>query len=176
MIRRLTNASLVAALLATSAVAQTNTPVLLVRGAVAQPLTLSLRDLQAMPRAKMTAREKDGGEASFEGVALFDVVSRAKPILTEKCCSNAVNTVVIIKAADKYQAAFSWPELDPKFSPRQILLADRREGRALKPAQGPLEIIVPDDKVHARWVRQVNLIEVLPLGELREPAATPSPP
>lgn len=104
---------------------------------------------------------------NLKGVALFEVVQRAKPKLSEHCCSNAINMVVVIKAADNYQAAFSLPELDPKFGRREILLADRREGQPLGPAQGPLEIIVPDEKVHARWVRQVNPIVVLSVGDLR---------
>jgi hypothetical protein len=157
-----------AALLAASVVAQTNGGVLAVRGSVEQPLTLSLSDLQAMQRAKLKAREKDGGKATFEGVALFDVVGRAKPKLSEHCCSNAINTMVVINAADNYQAAFSLPELDPKFGHRQILLADRRNGQPLGPLQGPLQIIVPEDKVYARWVRQVNLIEILSIGDLRQ--------
>ncbi len=174
-IRRLACAIFIAAALATPALAQTNVAVLAVRGAVEQPLTLALADLQAMPRAKIITHEKDGAEVTFEGVALYEVVSRARPRLTEKCCSNAVNTVVVIKAADKYQAIFSLPELDPKFGHREILIADRREGQPLQPPQGPFQIIVPDDKIHARWVRQANLIEVLPIGDLRGAASNPSP-
>jgi len=162
----------VAGLLATPAIAQTNA-VVAVRGTVEKPLSLSLADLQAMPRTKLKAVEKDGHEAMFEGVALFEVVSRARPILTEHCCSNAINTVVIIKAADNYQALFSLPELDPKFSEGAILLADRRDGEPLDSAHAPLQIVVPDDKVHVRWVRQVNLIEVMPIGDLH-PASTNS--
>lgn len=166
-IRRLACALFVAALLARPVTAQTNNGVLAVRGSVERPLILALPDLQAMPRVKVTVREKDGTEATFEGVSLYEVISRAKLRLSDKCCSNAINTVVIVKAADKYQALFSLPELDPKFDNRQVVLADTREGRPLSPTQGPLQIIVPDDKVHARWVRQANLIEVLPIGDLR---------
>ena len=118
---------------ATRMTAQTNDGILLVRGAVDQPLDLSLSDLQSMPRIKITVREKGGTEAAFEGVSLYEIVSRAKPRLTDKCCINAINTVVIVKAADKYQALFSLPELDPKFDDRQVVLADKREG--LPPSQ-----------------------------------------
>jgi DMSO/TMAO reductase YedYZ molybdopterin-dependent catalytic subunit len=168
-------AILITNLLDVSAPAQTNAAVVAVRGAVEQPLQLGLSELRAMPRSKLKVQEKGGVEATYEGVALYEVVSRAKPRLSEQCCSNAVNTVVVIKAADNYQAIFSLPELDPKFGHGQVLLADRREGQPLNPAQGPLQIIVPDDKVHARWVRQVNLIEVRPLGDLHETSTNSSP-
>ncbi len=164
------------ALLITSARAQTNDSPLIVRGAVEQPLKLTLADLQAMPRTKFTTHEKDGAETMFEGVALHEIILRAKPQLTDTCCSNAINTVVVIKAADKYQAVFSLPELDPKFARREIFLADHRDGQLLKPPHGPLEVIVPDEAVHARWVRQVNVIEVLPIGERHEGATNSLPP
>jgi DMSO/TMAO reductase YedYZ molybdopterin-dependent catalytic subunit len=164
-----------AALLSLSVRAQSNVTVLTIRGAVERPLSLSLSDLQAMPRTKLEIPEKSGVEATFKGVTLFEVVMRSKPKLTEHCCSNAINTMVVIKAADNYQAAFSLPELDPKFSSKAILLADRRNGQPLGTAQGPLQNIVPSDKVHARWVRRVNLIEILSIEDLRE-AATNSPP
>lgn len=126
-----------------------------------------------MPRIKVITKEKDGGHATFEGVALHEVLRLAKPRLTDKCCSNVVNTVVVIRAADNYQAVFSLPELDPKFTAKQVLLADCRDGHPLGPQQGPLQLVVPDEKVHARWVRRVTVIEVLPLGDLSEPSKNP---
>jgi DMSO/TMAO reductase YedYZ molybdopterin-dependent catalytic subunit len=172
-LRQIVGAVFFASLLAISAAAQTNEPALIIRGTVEKPLNLALADLQTMPRTKLTVREKDGADATFEGVVLVEVINRAKPIFSDKCCSNTINTVVIVSAADKYQAVFSWPELDPKFGPGKILLADQRNGQPLDPGHGPLEIIVPDEKVHARWVRQVKSIEVLPLGDR---ADTNSPP
>jgi DMSO/TMAO reductase YedYZ molybdopterin-dependent catalytic subunit len=165
--RPIASAVVIAALATTSSVAQTNVAALVVRGAVEQPLSLALSDLQAMPRFKVTEHEKDGGDATFEGVALYDVIMRSKPMLSEHCCSNAINTVIVIEAADRYQAVFALPELDPKFGHGEILLADRRNGQPLAPPYGPLEIVAPDDKVHARWVREVNLIEVFPVGDRR---------
>ncbi|HEY3914321.1 MAG TPA: molybdopterin-dependent oxidoreductase [Verrucomicrobiae bacterium] len=152
--------------MAAPVLALTNGTVLAVGGMVQESLTLSLSDLQTMPRVLVKAAEKGGTEATFDGVELYDVVMRAKPKLTAHCCSNEVNVVVIIRAADNYQAAFSLPELDPKFGKREILIADRRDGQAIGAAKGPLEIIVPDDKVYSRWVRQANFIEVLPVGKL----------
>jgi hypothetical protein len=47
------------------------------------------------------------------------------------------------------------PELAPSFTDRTILLADRRDGKPLSDREGPLQVIVPGEKKHARWVRQV---------------------
>ena len=35
-----------------------------------------------------------------------------------------------------------------------VLLADHRDGQPLSTAEGPLRLVVPDEKRHARWVRQ----------------------
>src|SRR5262247_3247598 len=83
-----------------SLAAETNTVALAVHGEVDQPLNLGLADLQAMPRLKVQVKEKDGTDASFEGVAMGEIVKRSKPRLTEKCCGNAANTCVIVKAVD----------------------------------------------------------------------------
>jgi hypothetical protein len=36
-----------------------------------------------------------------------------------------------------------------------VLLAERRDDKALATAEGPLRIVVPAEKRQARWVRQV---------------------
>jgi DMSO/TMAO reductase YedYZ molybdopterin-dependent catalytic subunit len=122
---------------------------------------LSIIEFQALPRTTLKAREKDGHEATFEGVALSELIKRAQPRLTEKCCSNAANTCVIVLAADNYRVVFSLAEIDPAFTDRKVLVADRQDGKPLSEAQGPLRLVVPDEKVFARWVRQVRIMEVI---------------
>jgi len=60
-----------------------------------------------------------------------------------------------VEAADGYRVVFAVAELDPASTDRVVLLADRRDGKPLVGAQGPLRIVVPDEKRHSRWVRQV---------------------
>jgi len=55
---------------------------------------------------------------------------------------------------------FALPELDPAFSDRIILLADRRDGKLLAGKEGPLRVIVPGEKRHARWIRQVIALKM----------------
>jgi DMSO/TMAO reductase YedYZ molybdopterin-dependent catalytic subunit len=149
--------------------ADTNPPALIVRGEVEQPLALSIIELQTMPRTTLRAREKDGTEAIFEGVALAELIKRAKPRLTEKCCGNAANTCVVVRAADNYRVVFSFAEIDPEFTERKVVLADRRDGKPLSESQGPLRLVVPDEKVHARWVRQVRALEIVRVGADAKP-------
>jgi hypothetical protein len=41
-------------------------------------------------------------------------------------------------------------------------LADRRDGKPLDNHEGPLRFVVPGDKRHARWIRGVTMLEVVP--------------
>ena len=64
-------------------------------------------------------------------------------------------------AADGYRAVFALPELDSAFTGGLVLLADRVDGRPLPAGVGPLRLVVPDERRHGRWVRQVIAVRVL---------------
>jgi hypothetical protein len=72
----------------------------------------------------------------------------------------ARGTTVVVGAADGYRVVFALPEIDPAFSNRLILLADRRDQQPLSPDEGPLRLIVPGEKRQARWVRQVTTVTI----------------
>ena len=46
------------------------------------------------------------------------------------------------------------------FTEKVVLLADRRDGKPLSEKEGPLRIVVSDEKRQARWIRQVKSIQV----------------
>jgi DMSO/TMAO reductase YedYZ molybdopterin-dependent catalytic subunit len=56
---------------------------------------------------------------------------------------------------------FALPELDAAFTDRLVLLADRKNGEPLSSRDGPFQLVVPDEKRPARWVRQVRRIRVI---------------
>lgn len=61
-----------------------------------------------------------------------------------------------MKATDKYQSAYTVTELDPFSSHQPIILAYRQDGKPFNAKEGLLRIIVPGDKRHIRWIRQVE--------------------
>lgn len=101
-----------------------------------------------------------GLKTTFEGVALRDVLAKAEVPLGEALRGKALARVIIATAADGYQVAFAIAEVDAGFTDQVILLADKRDGRPLLPDTGPLQIVVPQDKHAARWVRQVTKLDV----------------
>ncbi|APW61071.1 molybdopterin-dependent oxidoreductase [Paludisphaera borealis] len=131
------------------------TVALRVHGEVAKPLELSAADLAGLKRQTVTARAHDNRESRYEGVALHDVLQKAVLPAGKDLRGKAVSLYLIVEAADGYQALFALPELDPAYTDRTILLADRRDGQPLTAREGPYQIIVPGEKRHSRWVRQV---------------------
>ena len=56
----------------------------------------------------------------------------------------------------------------PAFTDRVILVATVCDGKMLTPEEGPLRLIVPDDKRPARWIRQARafiLADAVPPAE-----------
>jgi hypothetical protein len=101
------------------------------------------------------AKGHNGVESQFEGVPLSEILARAGVPAGKELRGKAVALYLVVEAADSYRAVFALPELDPAFAERVILLADRRDGKPLSDHEGPLQVIVPGEKRHARWVRQV---------------------
>jgi hypothetical protein len=99
-------------------------------------------------------------QALYEGISLGELVRRMGAPAGEAIRGPKLSLVVIIKAADGYQAVFALPELDPLFTKKVVLLADRRDGAALPAKEGPFRLVVPDEARQARWVRQITSIEL----------------
>jgi hypothetical protein len=115
-----------------------------------------LDDLARLPRREVRARDRDGTEATFAGVALVDLLRLAEVPLGEKLRGSNMALYLLVEAADGYRVVFALPELDPAFTEHVVLLADHRDGQPLTTTEGPLRLVVPDEKRHARWVRQVG--------------------
>jgi hypothetical protein len=68
--------------------------------------------------------------------------------------------VLLVEAADGYKVVFALAEVEPAFATREIIVADKRDGKALDAKEGPLRIVAPGDKRAARWVRQVTTLRI----------------
>jgi len=140
---------------------QAKGPVLLtVLGEVEHPLKLTASDLGALPQMTVRAKEHSGQEAVFEGVALIEILKMSGLKFGDGLRGKALSIYLVVKASDNYQVVFTPPELDPAFTDRIVLLANKKNGAPLPAAEGPLRIVVPDEKRQARWVRNVISISV----------------
>jgi DMSO/TMAO reductase YedYZ molybdopterin-dependent catalytic subunit len=131
-----------------------------VGGEVARPLTLTALEFARLPRQSVRARDHEGKEAEFEGVPVFEILQRAGVKLGQELRGPALSLYLVVEASDGYRAVFALPEIDPACTDRTILLADRRDGKSLSSQEGSLRIVVPGEKRHARWVRQVVVLRI----------------
>jgi DMSO/TMAO reductase YedYZ molybdopterin-dependent catalytic subunit len=140
---------------------RTDSPALLqVIGEVSHPLALSAADLAKFKHQTVRAKRHDGIESQYEGVRLVDILAKAGVPVGSDLRGSAMALYLVVEASDGYRAAFALAELDPAFTDRVILLADRRDGQPLSARDGPLQIVVPGEKKHARWVRQAIKLKV----------------
>jgi DMSO/TMAO reductase YedYZ molybdopterin-dependent catalytic subunit len=127
-----------------------------ISGEVERQLTLSSEDIAKLPRRSIRAKDHGGKESEFEGVPLVEALKQAGVKFGEGLRGKNLELYLVVEAADGYRAVFALPELDPAYTDRIILLADKRDGKAMDAKEGPLRIVVPEEKRHARWVRQVT--------------------
>ncbi len=136
---------------------------LTVAGDLPMPLKLTLADLAAMPRQTVKLPNPNGGDYTYEGVALFEVLKRAGAPNGSSLRGAALASYVLAKATDGYQVAFTLGEIDPSFGNTTILIADHRDGAPLSGNQGALRLVVPNDHEGARSVRMLETLEFVRL-------------
>ena len=67
---------------------------------------------------------------------------------------------VLVKARDGYAAVFALPEFDVGFTDRVILLADRRQGHALRAVEGPLRLELAAWLIRSQTVIAIAAISI----------------
>jgi hypothetical protein len=135
---------------------------LVIAGDVTQALNITPADLKAMPRTMVTVSE-EGRQISYEGVLVGELLKRAGAPVGRDLSGKAVATYVRATAKDGYQVVFSLAELDPAFTPNDIIVADTIDGKPLFDYQGPFRIVAPHDKRGARSIRMLQRLEVVRL-------------
>jgi DMSO/TMAO reductase YedYZ molybdopterin-dependent catalytic subunit len=144
-----------------SALAQASQVVALrVSGEVRTHRELGVADIAAFPRQTIRVTDDKGAQVEYGGVPVAEILKKAGAPLGKELKGPNLAVGVIATAPDGYRVLFSLTEFDSAFSDRVILLADRRDGKPLDNREGPLRLIAPGDKRHARWIRGVTTLEV----------------
>jgi hypothetical protein len=84
-----------------------------------------------MPWQSVSIADQDGTQVSYEGVSLRDVLNRAGAPFGKDLRSKALANYILAKARDGYEVVFTLAELDADFANESILVADKRDGKAL---------------------------------------------
>lgn len=134
-----------------------------VTGDVPMPVTLTAGDFAAMPRESAEVTEMDGTKSIYEGVTLQEILKKAGISFGKQMRGKGLAGYVLASAKDGYQIVFSTGELDPGLGGTKVLVADKRDGKALFEYQGPIRLVVPADKEGARSVRMLEKLQVVML-------------
>ena len=144
--------------------AQTPMPMASLAPAVPIRIQVGAATFAGLHRQTLKVQEEDGETATYSGVYLDDALVAAGAPSGMAVHGASVATYVLVRASDGYRALFSLAEVDPAFTDRIFLLADQRNGVALPANLGPYRIIVPGEHRHARWIRSVTVMNVVPVS------------
>ncbi len=114
-----------------------------ISGEVERPIKLTAADLTKLPRRSIRARDHGGKESEYEGSPLIEVLKLAGVKFGEGLKGKNLTLYLVVEASDGYRVVYALPELDPSYTDKVVMLADKREGK-------------PDERMHTRWVRQVT--------------------
>jgi hypothetical protein len=115
----------------------------------------------AVPRTSASGTDPDASVATYDGVALADIVHAAGANVGDAVRGSAARAYVAVHGSDGYVAMFSLAELRGAETRCTPILADARDGNALAAAVGPLRVVAPCDLTHARWVRGVVSLSIV---------------
>lgn len=160
--RSFLSTTLAVCLSTTHALAQPSAAIDIV-GLRGQQRSVAAADLATLPRREVVASAHQVS-GRFSGVPLTEVLRLVDAPRGDSLRGPALATYVLVEATDGYRVVFALAELDAGFTDRLVLLADRKDGAPLGGRDGPFQLIVPDEKRPARWVRQVRRIRVVRAG------------
>jgi len=123
-------------------------------------VVLSAADIAALPHTIVKVNGHDG-TATYSGVPVATLLEKAGITFGESLRGKRLASCLLVEAADGYRVVIALPELDPGFTDKQILLADKPETHPLDDKDGPYRIVIPDEKRMARWVRQVKTLKIV---------------
>ena len=149
--------------IASPAQAPANNPELTVKAISGQTTRLGTQEFAKLTQIRVQAVGHDGKTHEYEGVNLRDVLAQAGAPTGDALHGKEMVDYVLAEASDGYRVLFSVAELDPEFGDRQVLVADKMDGKPLPPQDGPLRLVVLGDKRQARWVR---MLQTLTAGRL----------
>ncbi|WP_443946813.1 molybdopterin-binding protein [Pedobacter sp. AW1-32] len=135
-------------------------PQVKISGEVATPYVLKLSDFGGFERTEVTRKDRDGKDHQYSGVLLYQLLAKAGTTLGKDLRGENLTKYAFIEASDGYQVVFALAELDPEFTDKKIILADKIDENLLAAADGPFRIIVQDEKKPARCMKQVTEIKI----------------
>ena len=140
--------------------ATADAPGLTVVGLDGSEMRITASQWAALPRESLDVIDHGGSPAHFEGVPGREVLKLVGAPLDQQLRGANLAVFVVAEAADGYRVVYSLAEFDSGFRDAIILVADKKNGKALATEEGPLRIVVPGEKRQGRWTRQLVALKL----------------
>lgn len=140
--------------------AQAKTASAIIKGEVKSELILTPADVDKLPKTSISQKDRADQEHTYSGVELGLVLKNAGVTLAEELKGENLTKYLLVEASDGYQVIFSLAEIDPAFTSRKIILANRKDDKLLSADEGPFHIIIEGEKRKPRNARQVISLTV----------------
>jgi len=124
-----------------------------------KPVAFDAAALAALPQHEVSAKAH-GKTVACSGPNLFELAAKVGAPGGETLRGKSLDYAVRVGAADGYHVVFALAELDPAMRDAVPIVTARCNGAALDEKDGPFRVVVPGDKRPARWIRQVQGVEI----------------
>ncbi|MNK49222.1 hypothetical protein D3C87_680660 [compost metagenome] len=135
--------------------AQVKTASAIIKGEVKSELILTPADVDKLPKTSLSQKDRADQEHTYSGVELGLVLKNAGVTLAEELKGENLTKYLLVEASDGYQVLFSLAEIDPAFTSRKIILANRKDGALIAADEGPFHLIIEGEKRKPRNARQI---------------------
>jgi DMSO/TMAO reductase YedYZ molybdopterin-dependent catalytic subunit len=126
--------------------------------------TLSAAELAALPQSEVIVAEKDGTRIMFRGPTVRSLVNLVGAPAGHEFRGPNMLLAILATATDGYRAAFMLAEVDEGFGNKNAILAISQDGASLPAKDGPYRVIVPGEEHRARWIRMVQRLSLVRVG------------
>lgn len=143
-------------------IAQTakNQPLVKVSGEVLNPFNITALSLKEFKQITVIRKDRDGKDHTYQGVEVYELLKKAGVTLGKDLRGENLTKYLLAEASDGYQAIFALAELDGSFADRKIIITTNVDGHPLPTNEGPFRIIVSEEKMPARCIRQLTSLVV----------------
>lgn len=134
---------------------------LTVTGKIDSPIDLTPKDFASLPHLKVSGTDHNGNRNEYDGVPLYTILQKAGVPSGDSLHGKKMLLYLQAEALDGYKVVYALQEVDTAFTDNTIIVADKKNNELLDSKEGPLQIIVPKEKKHSRWIRQLRTLRIL---------------
>jgi hypothetical protein len=126
-----------------------------------QRALVSATELKSMSHIALTIHNSHtNADEAYSGIRLSEILTKFGAPLGKELHGQSLALYVVARGSDGYEAVLSLAEVDPAFHPGDVLVADSMNGKPLDEDDGPLKLVVTEDKRPARAVRNLTTIQL----------------